>query len=104
LVLHTLPPAQSDPAGKSSEHPEDPAHGTSKIPSATMAIPRLISVAEIVKREYLKKLHSTGQGKVSGLHQYNKIGALEDLGISNNTKGPAEDTTTAVGKALMGKD
>lgn len=44
-------------------------------------VPRLISVVEIIKREYLKKLEATHSRRFLGLHQYNEIGTLEDLGL-----------------------
>ena len=42
---------------------------------------RLISVVEIIKREYLKILETTHSTRLHGLHQYNEIGTLEDLGL-----------------------
>ena len=49
-------------------------------PSTTL-IPRLVSVVEIIKREYVKKLDPAlaEKGCLAGLHQYNEVGALEDL-------------------------
>jgi len=44
-------------------------------------VPRLISVVEIIKREYLKVLETTHSARLLGLHQYNEFGTLEDLGI-----------------------
>ncbi|KAJ6557944.1 hypothetical protein B0H19DRAFT_1149139, partial [Mycena capillaripes] len=35
-------------------------------------VPRLISVVEIIKREYLKKLELEPSGALLGLHQYNE--------------------------------
>nr|GAT49665.1 predicted protein [Mycena chlorophos] len=97
IVFHTLPPAPS----KERPVPMDPAAGPSKpkskpkqeggiAPSAQLA-PRLLSVVEIVKREYLKAmdagpvivkreyLKAMDSGPVVGLFQYNEIGILEDL-------------------------
>jgi len=56
---------------------------------STATIPRLVTVVEIVKREYGKWAASrlTQDGKPvndslrMGLHQYNELGCLEDLGI-----------------------
>jgi hypothetical protein len=42
---------------------------------STVNIPRLVSVAEIVKREYLKVCRTSQ----IGLHQYNQVGCLEDV-------------------------
>jgi hypothetical protein len=44
-------------------------------------VSRLISVVEIIKREYLKTLATTHSTRLHGLHQYNEIGTLEDLGV-----------------------
>ena len=44
---------------------------------STLNIPRLISIVEIIKREYLK---ATAPGlRSTGLYQYNYIGSLEDF-------------------------
>jgi hypothetical protein len=45
---------------------------------STSTVSRLVSLVEIIKREYLKSLAST---RLHGLHQYNEIGTLEDLGL-----------------------
>jgi hypothetical protein len=109
LVMHTLPAAPSSSTTSKKEKHSDPSEsitqGTeNKISSSTTSITRLISVVEIVKREYIKKSRMNGAGNLSGLHQYNQFGLLEDLGIVNNGGGPAEDATTAVTTALMGKN
>jgi hypothetical protein len=44
-------------------------------------IPKLISVVEIVKREYIKVLEQQRSIRLEGLYQYNEIGNLEDLGL-----------------------
>ena len=43
---------------------------------STSTVSRLISVVEIIKREYLKILKTTHSTKLHGLHQYNEIGTL----------------------------
>lgn len=61
-----------------------PNHGAtsaergSKGHSASL-VPRLISVVEIVKREFLGKLDTsmTDKGVLSGLYQYNELGHTE---------------------------
>jgi hypothetical protein len=80
LVLHTLPrdavlsegvlDLVSIPIDKEDETQPKAAPKT-----CTENIPRLISVTEIIKREYL---NTTRTSRV-GLHQYNEIGCLEDL-------------------------
>lgn len=47
---------------------------------STSAIPRLISVVEIIKREYLNTSEMT---VLSGLHQYNEISYLEQGELSD---------------------
>jgi hypothetical protein len=99
LVLHTLPATPSV-----SESAELVVPEAKKFSSATACIPRLISVAEIIKREYLKKLQSTSASHLPGLHQYNKIGLLEDSDASRAPELDAEDDTVALRMALMGKN
>jgi hypothetical protein len=86
IVLHTLPatanppdttptPALADGTGrvnpKPNANPPSLAHTAS-------TVPRLISVVEIIKREYLKKLELEHSSTLLGLHQYNEIGTLEE--------------------------
>ncbi|PFH47287.1 hypothetical protein AMATHDRAFT_6925 [Amanita thiersii Skay4041] len=47
--------------------------------TATTTIPRLISVVEIVKREFLKSLAAKKSPRLAGLYQYTEYGCLEDL-------------------------
>lgn len=75
LAFHTLPPpptAAHEPASQSKPK-ADRMH-----PSMAL-VPRLVSVVEIVKREYVKMLDTSlaEQGALSGLYQYNEIGELE---------------------------
>jgi len=46
--------------------------------AATIAIPRLITVVEIIKREYLAAMNAKKSPQLVGLFQYNEIGSLED--------------------------
>ncbi|KAI0035501.1 hypothetical protein K488DRAFT_23524, partial [Vararia minispora EC-137] len=80
LVLHTIPPEDSSKnTGVEKEKTAEPAPvpSSSKMPTAVQAISKLISVVEIIKRQYLASLVDTG-GLV-GLHQYNQLGCLEEL-------------------------
>jgi len=100
LVLHTLP--ASKPTAKELPAPTAPggeptSHVSQGKCSSTSTIPRLITVVEIIKREYLKTLKLS---KLSGLHQYNEIGYLEDL--QDNASG--ESRTNALVLALEGKN
>jgi len=46
--------------------------------ASTTAIPRLITVVEIIKREYLIVMNAKRLPQLVGLFQYNEIGSLED--------------------------
>ncbi|KAL0576811.1 hypothetical protein V5O48_005181 [Marasmius crinis-equi] len=71
-------------------------------------IPRLVSVVEIIKREYIKVLEMKHSTRLIGLHQYNQIGTLEDLGIVGATTDADEDgedqKTLELTSALEGKN
>ncbi|KAH9941353.1 hypothetical protein B0H21DRAFT_753277 [Amylocystis lapponica] len=113
LTLHTLPTAKAATASSKTITASDnaaqdaPATSTQKEsrmhPSMT-TIPRLISVVEIIKREYLKTLDPTESeaGALFGLHQYNEIGELEQ-NIPDSTGDPERDRAQAVTLALQGK-
>ena len=65
---------------------------------STSTVSRLISVVEIIKREYLKTLETTHSTRLHGLHQYNEIGTLEDLGLvveSGDQTADAKELETA---------
>ncbi|PPQ72932.1 hypothetical protein CVT26_014541 [Gymnopilus dilepis] len=90
LVLHTLPPS-IDPSSTPSSLTSEPSGGkvTTKAPaitsksasSCTSQIPRLLSVVEIIKREFMKKLEETKSTRMRGLEQYNELGNVEALGV-----------------------
>jgi hypothetical protein len=77
LVLHTLPHAEQQQAKNAGEEP--PAKKR-KLPSPTDDTPRLISVVEIIKREFMALVASNkaGTGNPPGtlLHQYNVLDCL----------------------------
>ena len=117
LTLHTLP---AEPAG-SLQSPSDVGRGevsintpalqpsTKKegIPNSTHLIPRLISVAEIIKREYLKKLDTSvadDNGCLSGLHQYNELGTLLPSGSGDDVVDCEERRAQEISRALSGKN
>lgn len=92
---------ESVPQATTSANPKREA----RMPTSMSTIPRLISVVEIIKREYLKTLDPVlaEAGKLSGLHQYNELGALEEDN-SNETAADAEqDRLDALALALRGK-
>lgn len=84
--MHTLPaPKRQQDTGNTEQLPEDAASTSSKpererMPASTTTIPRLISVTEIIKREFLKTLPAdeAQQNTLTGLHQYNELGILPE--------------------------
>lgn len=120
LVLHTLPALQSSQKSKTDivaqnmqspvGEPQD-AHiaeteKNARLPTPTATIPRLISVVEIIKREYLKTLDTSlaDSGNIVGLHQYNEIGNVE-VELPENPAGNPDDVRQAeITKALLGKN
>ena len=74
MTFHTLPPPGTTPGAKAS----------------TATIPRLISVVEIVKREHLERLKARRSSSLAGVHQYNEVGALQDL---PSPRPPSPDVT-----------
>lgn len=63
-------------------------------------VPRLISVVEIIKREYIKTLELKHSPRLHGLHQYNYFGCLEEPELHARTE---EARTAALALALEGK-
>ncbi|KAE9410662.1 hypothetical protein BT96DRAFT_778216, partial [Gymnopus androsaceus JB14] len=98
IVLHTLPKSP-DASGAQSDLSKDASNATS---SSLITVPRLISVVEIIKREYIKLLDTKRSTRLVGLHQYNEIGSLEELGlVSGETD---EQRTQRIAMALEGKN
>ncbi|TBU25179.1 hypothetical protein BD311DRAFT_728165 [Dichomitus squalens] len=121
LVLHTLPaskgkaPTVDDQAGVQDDAPQGHPPGekdnvarpkTNGLHPTMSTIPRLISVVEIIKREYLKTLDPTlaRQGSLSGLHQYNEIGSLEEEGLLEGSGNDEQDRQEALLQALSGRN
>ncbi|KAI5891003.1 uncharacterized protein SCHCODRAFT_02627862 [Schizophyllum commune H4-8] len=71
---------------------------------STVAMSRLISVAEIVKREYLTELDKKKSTRLSGLHQYNFIGYTDGAQLSDKGKGKEKEVSRpeAILDALSG--
>lgn len=90
LVFHTLP---RDP----------PDQANNDLHNVTSIIPRLISVVEIIKREFLKRLHEKHSKRLVGLHQYNQLGTLEDLGYGES-EGTPQSRDQQIAYALEGKN
>lgn len=103
VVLHTFPVSNAlpevecvPPAEPQAQDQQRPQQRGALL-NVTTTIPRLISVVEIIKREYIKVLESKRSPRLEGLHQYNEIGCIEDLdlglggdkgdGMSGRTRG-----------------
>ncbi|KAI5831649.1 hypothetical protein K523DRAFT_300019 [Schizophyllum commune Tattone D] len=71
---------------------------------STVAMSRLISVAEIVKREYLTELDKKKSTRLDGLHQYNFIGYTDGALSSDKGKGKEKEVSRpeAILDALSG--
>lgn len=89
LTLHTLPappkptkPGQAVPADTTQEDEGNRPTKRRKLASSTDDLPRLISVVEIIKREFhsLVSNKKAGSGNPPGtlLYQYNVLACLED--------------------------
>jgi hypothetical protein len=88
LVLHTLPRNKEDKrretAAGDNDEPQDAPPDTLKddtkkgLSTSTSTIPRLISVVEIIKREYLVAMDAKKAPNLVGLYQYNEMGCLEE--------------------------
>lgn len=129
LVLHTLPRAKDHPVPQqnASAQPhsalqperdtavgedspaEEPVKKKPKITRTTSTIPRLVSVVEIIKREYAKEAakrratENANDSSSAGLHQYNELSTLEDLGIVEQQE-DAPDDAEQLRQALEGKN
>ncbi|KAH9476027.1 hypothetical protein JR316_0011596 [Psilocybe cubensis] len=108
LIFHTLP-SELDPLMSLGE--ESGKQVTHKAAStSTDLIPRLISVVEIIKREYVKNLESKHTIRMTGLHQYNEMGSLQALGVRvTPAEGAFEETaevtrSRTIIQALEGKN
>ncbi len=85
---------QKDDDQKEVDDPDkDVAEIISNHQPSVSNIPRLVSVVEIIKREYLKNLPQSLLK--SGLYQYNRIGSLEDVDTKQGSKkSPSEEERT----------
>ncbi|EJD06676.1 uncharacterized protein FOMMEDRAFT_76695 [Fomitiporia mediterranea MF3/22] len=92
LVLHTMA-ADPSPTGDSVEPVDTTAKdsGAAKAVSQSVRnIPRLISVVEIIKREYFKTLPPGPES--TGLHQYNHLGFLEERELNSGYEDADEES------------
>ena len=81
LVLDTLPVLLDISVSPANTSPRSNLNTSACFHPSTSTVSRLISVVEIIKREFLKTLETTRSTRLHGLHQYNEIGTLEDLGL-----------------------
>jgi hypothetical protein len=93
LELHTITNPSVD-----AKTPGD--EGSSSLAPSVSVVPRLISVVEIIKREYIKTLELKHSARLQGLHQYNYFGCLEEPNLHPQTD---EERTIALNLALEGK-
>jgi len=93
LILHTLP-FEIKPASQLSLEKEKLSIKRETASNAYSTVPRLISVAEIIKREYVNVLQEKRSSRMCGLYQYNEIGTLERLGVSVTPSAAASDKVT----------
>ncbi|KAH9057890.1 hypothetical protein EDB87DRAFT_976409 [Lactarius vividus] len=116
LVLHTLPATNNGGSVKIRRTGVDTDdNGESNIAMkdkkglspSTIAIPRLITVAEIIKREYLLAMDAKRLPDLVGLYQYNEMGCIEN-GVENEvdeeTVEDAEDRMKMLAEALAGRN
>ncbi|KDR76695.1 hypothetical protein GALMADRAFT_225641 [Galerina marginata CBS 339.88] len=94
VTFHTLPLVASTtvplhPPNQGGKQNSDSKSASNS--NSTLTIPRLISIAEILKREFSKHLQATRSTRLEGLHQYNEIGKLEDLGLPVAANSEAQD-------------
>ena len=119
-MLHTLPAANkggsiqsgktTDDAGDNDETQLENDTATKEkkkgLSPSTTTIPRLITVAEIIKREYLLAMDAKRMPDLVGLYQYNEIGCIEK-GLENEVgeekDEDAEDRMKMLAEALEGK-
>jgi hypothetical protein len=121
LVLHTLPAPAEKVKSKKTEGatgdgnepqgaPQPPqeidvaGQGKSGFSASATTIPRLISVVEIIKREYLVAMGARRSPDLVGLYQYNEMGSLEDR-VENEREGREEsggDRVKMITEALSG--
>jgi len=75
LVLHTMPPPapSTDPGSKNTQTTK--SRGTT-LHTATTSAPRLISVVEQIKREYVEQSGTKGKRPSRGIWQYTESGLL----------------------------
>ena len=111
MIFHTLPASKKQETPTDTTEPLEQEPSTSakpereRMPPSIMTIPKLVSVAEIIKREYLKSLPTDEAEKntLTGLHQYNELGTLPEE-PSGETVDPETERLKSLSNALTGKN
>lgn len=107
MILHTLP-ASVPPNVHLNPGTGRQFVNQRSASNTLIIIPRLISVVEIIKREYFNILHEKRSNRLNGLYQYNEIGTLEQLGVSvsRNTEevSPEDARSLQIIEALSGRN
>ncbi|KAJ3810364.1 hypothetical protein EV368DRAFT_81704 [Lentinula lateritia] len=103
IVLHTLPKVHDNPE---APHAQQELQDASNASVTLITTPRLISVVEIIKREYLKDLEKRRSTRLVGLHQYNEIGSIGSLGSDGGSVERETDEQRAqrIAMTLEGKN
>ena len=93
----------SDGQDASQSRQGNDAEKKSGLSASTTAIPRLITVVEIIKREYLAAMNAKRSPHLVGLFQYNEIGSLEDQAENKGEEEEGADARTRmITEALSG--
>ncbi|KAJ4476637.1 hypothetical protein J3R30DRAFT_3214602, partial [Lentinula aciculospora] len=101
IIIHTRPKSQDELVASDAQQESKTAPNVSLSLTTT---PRLISVVEIIKREYLKDLEKRRSTRLIGLHQYNEIGSLQDHSGSSFGKETDESRAQRIVTVLRGKN
>ena len=106
MILHTFPPSVAPNVQPSQKITQSVNQQSAS--NALVIIPRLISVVEIIKREYIKVLQEKRSNRMNGLYQYNEIGTLEQLGVSVSRSteeiSPEDARSQQIMEALSGRN
>ncbi|KAJ3777628.1 hypothetical protein FB446DRAFT_121927 [Lentinula raphanica] len=105
IVLHTLP-KPPDNQTATDVQPTKNDQDASNTAITLLTTPKLISVVEIIKREYLKDLEKKRSTRLVGLHQYNEIGSREDPqgNVAYRARETDEERAQRIAIVLEGKN
>ena len=94
-------PAQATP----SSEPENKSKGghSRGLDNATATVPRLVTVTEIIKREYLELLKVSRSARLVGLYQYNEISILDPCAEPEESAEKEKRRSEAIINAMNGK-